>query len=451
MGKRKENSTNMLNEKSIMECDLTYAVCKVGGRWKLLILCKLENDLFTMEYRFGMGSYNSKYLPIALNYLNYLATDNYSTEEINKKLYALASNYRTNVSSETTRITIPGLQENFREVVGLIEHIIRNCKPDDEALAKLKERILKGRSDSKLEKRAILQGLTNYATYGSNNPFNDVLSNEELLAMTPGQLTEILHGLFDFEHDVIYYGPKSRGELKSTLTSTHSFPNAFKPYPEQTTYTYKTQDRNRVLFAHYDMVQSEIQWIRNTEKYNPEKEPMINLFNAYFGGGMGSVVFQTIRESKALAYATYAHYAIPSKEEQMFRMLAYVGSQSDKMLQAIDAMGELLDELPLNGEELRAKKAAIKQSIATQRVVEIEPIYHYLEAKEKGLEYDMRKKIYDSMDAIGLNDIQRFHKEKIADRPYTYCIIGSEEQISEGDLNTIGELEKLTLEEIFGY
>ncbi len=43
MGKRKENSTNMQNEKSIMECDLTYAVCKVGGRWKLLILCKLEN------------------------------------------------------------------------------------------------------------------------------------------------------------------------------------------------------------------------------------------------------------------------------------------------------------------------------------------------------------------------------------------------------------------------
>lgn len=44
MGKRKENSTNMHNEKSIMErCDLTYAVCMIGGRWKLLILCKLEH------------------------------------------------------------------------------------------------------------------------------------------------------------------------------------------------------------------------------------------------------------------------------------------------------------------------------------------------------------------------------------------------------------------------
>lgn len=43
MGKRKENSTNSLNEEYIKDsCDLTYAVCKIGGRWKLLILCKLE-------------------------------------------------------------------------------------------------------------------------------------------------------------------------------------------------------------------------------------------------------------------------------------------------------------------------------------------------------------------------------------------------------------------------
>lgn len=44
MGKRKENSTNLMNESYIMEsCGLTYAICKIGGRWKLLILCKLEN------------------------------------------------------------------------------------------------------------------------------------------------------------------------------------------------------------------------------------------------------------------------------------------------------------------------------------------------------------------------------------------------------------------------
>ncbi|KPE49226.1 winged helix-turn-helix transcriptional regulator [Chryseobacterium indologenes] len=43
MGKRKENSTNSINEQYITECDLSYAICKIGGRWKLLILCKLEH------------------------------------------------------------------------------------------------------------------------------------------------------------------------------------------------------------------------------------------------------------------------------------------------------------------------------------------------------------------------------------------------------------------------
>lgn len=49
MAKRKESSTNTENRNYITTCDLTYAVCLVGGRWKLLILCKLEKG----KLRFG--------------------------------------------------------------------------------------------------------------------------------------------------------------------------------------------------------------------------------------------------------------------------------------------------------------------------------------------------------------------------------------------------------------
>ncbi|MDB5286465.1 MAG: transcriptional regulator [Mucilaginibacter sp.] len=49
MAARKENSTYTLNEKFITECDLTYAVNKIGGRWKILIIDKLANQ----KLRFG--------------------------------------------------------------------------------------------------------------------------------------------------------------------------------------------------------------------------------------------------------------------------------------------------------------------------------------------------------------------------------------------------------------
>lgn len=43
MGKRKENSTNTINrERLIGFCGMVYAIDILGGRWKLLILYKLE-------------------------------------------------------------------------------------------------------------------------------------------------------------------------------------------------------------------------------------------------------------------------------------------------------------------------------------------------------------------------------------------------------------------------
>jgi len=49
MGVRKRNSTYSRNEESISGCDLSYAIQKIGGRWKLQILSLLEDK----KYRFS--------------------------------------------------------------------------------------------------------------------------------------------------------------------------------------------------------------------------------------------------------------------------------------------------------------------------------------------------------------------------------------------------------------
>jgi DNA-binding HxlR family transcriptional regulator len=42
MSTRKKNSTYSRNEETLIECDLTYAINKIGGRWKLQLLDQLE-------------------------------------------------------------------------------------------------------------------------------------------------------------------------------------------------------------------------------------------------------------------------------------------------------------------------------------------------------------------------------------------------------------------------
>jgi DNA-binding HxlR family transcriptional regulator len=43
MAARKSTSTYSRNEKWIADCDLTYVIAKIGGRWKLQILSALED------------------------------------------------------------------------------------------------------------------------------------------------------------------------------------------------------------------------------------------------------------------------------------------------------------------------------------------------------------------------------------------------------------------------
>lgn len=50
MAIRKENSTNKFNEEAIVNyCDSIYSICKIGGRWKMMILCELKAG----KLRFG--------------------------------------------------------------------------------------------------------------------------------------------------------------------------------------------------------------------------------------------------------------------------------------------------------------------------------------------------------------------------------------------------------------
>nr|WP_315028349.1 helix-turn-helix domain-containing protein [uncultured Chryseobacterium sp.] len=70
MGKIKESSTNNINRQYMHECNLTYAVCKIGGRWKLLILDKLKVDKMRFsELRKSISGITERMLTLQLREL----------------------------------------------------------------------------------------------------------------------------------------------------------------------------------------------------------------------------------------------------------------------------------------------------------------------------------------------------------------------------------------------
>jgi predicted Zn-dependent peptidase len=399
-----------------------------------------------------MGSWNNKKLSLATQYLQFLGTDKYTSEDISKQFYNLACNFSVNAGNEETTVVISGLEENFDKAVALFEHLVQNCKPDETALEGLKSRLLKARTNNKLNKQAISNALRSYATYGPVNPYNYTLTDDEIKNLKAEDLTSMLHSLPNYKHTVLYYGPKPLATLTASLQSLHKIPSSWAANPSGVTFTRTKQDKNQVLFADYDAVQSEIYWVKNLNTYDPKQEAVVNLFNNYFGGGgMGSIVFQTIRESMALAYSTWAVVQTPGKKDDSYAVVAYVGSQADKMNEAIAGMNELLNELPKTEQSFLNSRKSVVKDIETERITKDAVIYSYLSAKKKGLSNDIRKDIYEAYNKLTVDDLYTYHQNAIAKQPYTYCIVASEKKINVDDLKKYGEVKKLGLTELFGY
>ncbi|WP_346317198.1 insulinase family protein [Chitinophaga sp. YIM B06452] len=422
-----------------------------AGHADLLYVQNKDNGLFRLYYRFNMGSWNNKKLPLAAQYLQFLGTDKYSSEEISKQFYNIACNFAVQPGNEETTISITGLQENFDKAVELFDHLINNCKADEQVLAGMKNRLQKVRADNKLNKAQILSGLRSYATYGAKNPFNNQLSTEELNAITAAELVAILHELPSYRHTVIYYGPDQLDAASAKIAKLHQQPASFKEDMPQQQFEKAVMQQNKVLFADYDMVQAEVNWVRNGELYDPRQAAVVNLFNNYFGGGMGSIVFQTIRESKALAYSTYAVYAQPNKKTDRYAVLAYVGSQADKISEAIAGMNELLNVIPESEKSFETARSSLKKDLETERITQDGIVFSYLSAQKLGLDTDIRKSVYETIDNLKFDDVKKLHQQNIAGKPYSYCILASEKKVSLDDLKKYGDVQKVSLEEIFGY
>ena len=409
-----------------------------------------DKQLFSLYYVLDLGSRHDKKLALAVEYLEFLGTDKYTADEISTEFYKLACDFGVSTGAEQSYVYLNGLASNYDAAVNLFEHLLSNAMPDNEKLSQMITQKLKGREDAKTNKRAIMGRLRQYALYGELNPNTDLLQKNELTSISGNELVQYIHNLTSYKHKIWYNGPLSLNSLKTKLTKAHKIPKEFLPTPELRKYTMLDRGGDDVFFAHYDMVQSEIMWLKKSTEYNIEEGAQISMFNEYFGGGMSSIVFQEIREAKALAYSTYSFYSGAGKLRENNTVLAYVGTQADKMSEAIEGMNVLLGDLPMDEKTFQNGKNSIQQSLETSRILKSSILFSYDQALKLGMEEDSRIMMRENLKDLTIEDVAKFHTTRIKG-DFTYIVLGNRDQVDLEYLSKYGNVKELTLEQLFGY
>jgi predicted Zn-dependent peptidase len=430
--------------------DLTLG--SVNKNLPLVYKQNTDNDLFNLVFRYEFGKQDDNRYDIAADYLYYVGTDKYTAAQVKQEFYKMACNYSVNVNADNLTVSLSGLQSQMPKALKLLEELLHHAKADKASYEQFVGLVLKNRDDGKKDQRTNFSYLLNYATYGPHNSNRDVMTADELRQANPQQLLGLLANLSNLKHTVLYYGKLTPAELSKVLGATHKTAKTLADVPKGKPYERQQAATNEVLIAPYDAKNIYLLMYNNEGRdWNPDKEAVVDLFNEYYGGGMNGIVFQEMREARGLAYSAAAFYVTPSKKGEKEFSQAYIITQNDKMMDAVNQFHVILNEMPASENAFRIAKDAVTKQLASQRVTKFSVISDYLMAKRRGIDYDINEKIYNALPALTLQDIVDFEKQVMANKQYRYIILGDEKELDMKALEQLGPIRRLTTEEIFGY
>lgn len=411
-----------------------------------------ENDLFNLVFRYEFGQEDDNRYDVAAGYIDFLGTDKLSAAQLKQQFYKLACNYSLSVQGDAIQIGLSGLGENMPQALALLEDLLRHAKADRDAYEQYVALTLKNRQDVKTDQRTCFNMLNYYGMYGPHNVMRDNMTEQQLRETDPQALLDLLAGIAQFEHTVLYYGPLSEKELDKSMTELHVTKQPLKAVPEGTPYRLLTATQPEVFIAPYDAKNIYMRMYFNEGRQtSPDEHATIDLFNEYYGGGMNGIVFQELREARGLAYSAAAYYLTPSKQGEPENFFTYIITQNDKMMDCVRQFREILDKMPQSEAAFQIAKDALTKQLASQRTTKFNVILAYIAARRMGYDYDVNKKIYDDLQGLTLQDIANFEQQHMAGKTGRYLILGDEKELDIAALEKIAPIHRLSLEEIFGY
>ena len=430
--------------------DITFGKTKKG--LPVQYIQYKDNGLFSLQYVFDFGTEADKRLNTAADYTDYLGTDKLTAEQLKQQFYKLACSFRVGSGRDATYIQISGLDENRTQAMQLMEQFIANVKPDTAAWHKYVDLELKSRAVNKLNQAANFAALYNYAVYGPYNPTRNVMTTDELQKTAPADLVKLIATLPAYKHTVRYYGPATLKELTASVDKLHATAHRLADVPAGREYQEQLTPKTEILLAPYNAKNIYMRQYHNGgTQWTPEREPLASLFNNYFGGGMNTVVFQELRESRGLAYNAYAMYATPSRKGHPEFAVTHIISQNDKMMDCIRTFNAIVDTVPQSERAFALAKQSLQKQIATERTTKGAIFNKYVNAKKLGLDYDINRTVYEALPNLTLQDVVKFEQENMAHKPYRYLILGDEQNLDIKSLEQIAPIKRLSTDEIFGY
>jgi predicted Zn-dependent peptidase len=408
------------------------------------------NDIFNLTLKFGAGTEQLSKLYYGAQLLNYSGVDGKNLFQFKESLSKIGCAYDITCDRSYLYIHLQGLDMYFEEAVDLINGLLTNPNADKERITILHSNAMAAREIEKKEPNSVANALLEKAIYFNKSTYINRLSLEDIKALNPDSLIAEVKKATQYELHVHYVGQLpfksvsekmkySFGTNKNRLSSTS--PVIRKTFEFNENYVYVTHMKNAR--------QSKIYFFCNGRKSSKSIEPYSEAFNFYFGGDFSGLAMQEIREYRSLAYTVGAEFKLSPVINGQTSFEGYVGTQSDKTINAIETYMGLLHEMPLKPDNMEIAKSFLLQSAISSKPGFRQISEKVEEWKLQGYKQDplMEKlTIYKNMT---FDDVVNFYNINIKTQPFVVAIVGDFNKIDVKQLSRFGKVVIVMQNDLF--
>jgi predicted Zn-dependent peptidase len=290
--------------------------------------------------------------------------------------------------------------------------------------------------------------------YGENSPYiKRPTLMEEVLQLTAAQLEGVLHQVQNYELEIHYAGALPALDVKNILYNKLSLNQNVRPTMSPVERPMVPITENKIYFLpDAEMQQAKVYFLIDGEPYNVKDAVNYMAFNEYFGGGFSGLVMNEIREKRSMAYNAYGHFSRPPKQGQMTKFVGYVGTQSDKVADAIDVYMSLLDSMPQYPETMENIRTVLRQSVLSNKPTFRNKSQRLTANMLMGYKVDPAMLQVRDIQRLTFDNVLSFYQSHIQGKPITILIMGDPKLINQKQIQAkYGKITKLNKSRLFSY
>ena len=423
-------------------------ITDISDGFKLYSAENPANDIFELKFHFNYGLLDDPDIERASSYLSMQGTEDKPYQEFALELQKMGANIYTHSDDNEYVVSVTGFEKDLDRLLELCYQKLFHPSNDESQIAVLSDseqvEIQTRKDDASTWARAVKE----YALYGENSIYLNRVSLKEWSKRKGSELLAEVAEPLKYDGYVTYSGNQKPEALVKAIKAHRILP--LKPLHRTEKYRLETKfTKPHVFFApNKKFRQSNIWFHVPGEKLSFEDEALASLFSKYFGTDMYSIVFQEIREFRSLGYTAYANYDYDYLERKPGLLYGFLGTQSDKTFDGIDAFSGLIKDMPVRIEKFNASKEALIKSRASNYIgFRSKPgtVQYWI---KRGYDHDPRAEFTEIIRKAEFKDVQGFYNRLIKDRPVVIMMSGSK-KVSTKELGKYGEVTKLKYKQIF--